>query len=204
MKTFHLLISSTDSIVQGHRYDILEQVGCLPTIYNTVPAYFIVYMWPITLGCISFFYSALILHHFFQRRAQFNTIVSGASITPNRYLRLIALACIELVCTIPISAFSMYLNTNGIPLEPYISWDNVHYGFEFVGQYPAEVWRAKSDGGTSVELMQWLYPVCAFLFFVLFGCGEEARRKYMVAFRRAFGLKEDSNDGTTKISDSTL
>ena len=54
----HLLISfSPDYIVQPHRYDILEDIGCQSATYNTLPAYFLVFMWPILLGLISFIYS---------------------------------------------------------------------------------------------------------------------------------------------------
>ncbi len=46
-----------DYIVQGHRFNILEGVGCLPEIYNTPPAYPLVFMWPPLIGCISFVYA---------------------------------------------------------------------------------------------------------------------------------------------------
>lgn len=116
------------------------------------------------------------------------------------------LACVEMMCTIPISAFSMYLNTAGIPLEPYISWDNVHYGFDFVGQYPAVLWMMDPSGRASVELSQWLFPVCAFLFFALFGFGEEARRKYRAAFQKVFGGVDlnSYNGKNSKFSDSGM
>ena len=48
---------SLDTVVQGHRFDILENIGCYPVIYNTIPAYFLVFMWPVLLGCVSFVYS---------------------------------------------------------------------------------------------------------------------------------------------------
>ena len=41
----------------GHRFDILEDVGCYPSIYNTLLAYFLVFMWPTLLGCVSFVFS---------------------------------------------------------------------------------------------------------------------------------------------------
>ena len=50
-------VSYLDYIVQGHRFDILEDVGCYPVVYNTLPAYFIYFMWPVVLGVISFCFS---------------------------------------------------------------------------------------------------------------------------------------------------
>lgn len=50
---------SPDYIVQGHRFNILEDIGCVPEIYNTPPAYPLVFMWPVLLGCISFVYAGM-------------------------------------------------------------------------------------------------------------------------------------------------
>jgi len=52
-----MFVISVDYVVQPHRYDILEDIGCQPAIYNTLPAYFLVLMWPVLLGLISFVYS---------------------------------------------------------------------------------------------------------------------------------------------------
>lgn len=43
-------------IVQGHRFNIFEIIGCFPAIYNTVPAYPLVYMWPVAIGTVSAVY----------------------------------------------------------------------------------------------------------------------------------------------------
>lgn len=50
----HLL---ADVVVQPHRFDILEDIGCYPAIYNTLPAYFLYFMWAPLLGLASFVYS---------------------------------------------------------------------------------------------------------------------------------------------------
>lgn len=42
--------------MQGHRYDIYENVGCIPTLYNTWMAYPMVHMWPIIIGLVSGIY----------------------------------------------------------------------------------------------------------------------------------------------------
>ena len=53
--------STIDYIVQGHRYNIIENVGCTPDIYNTVPAYPLVFIWPVVLGFVTFVYAGMIL-----------------------------------------------------------------------------------------------------------------------------------------------
>jgi len=49
---------NTDYIVQGHRYNIFEEVGCFPFTYNTPPAYLLVWMVPIPIGLTSGAYSS--------------------------------------------------------------------------------------------------------------------------------------------------
>lgn len=50
-------ICISDVVVQPHRFDILEDIGCYPAVYNTLPAYFLYFMWPALLGAISLVYS---------------------------------------------------------------------------------------------------------------------------------------------------
>lgn len=47
-----------DIIVQPHRFDIIEEYGCSIATYNTLPSYFLFYMWPVLLGSISFGFSS--------------------------------------------------------------------------------------------------------------------------------------------------
>lgn len=54
---FNRIYFATDVVVQPHRFDILEDIGCYPVVYNTLPAYFLYFMWPVVLGMISFCYS---------------------------------------------------------------------------------------------------------------------------------------------------
>lgn len=43
-------------VVEGHRFDIFEEVGCLPAIYNVTLAFPLVYVWPLIIGLITVFY----------------------------------------------------------------------------------------------------------------------------------------------------
>jgi pheromone a factor receptor len=47
-------LRTSEYIVQGHRFNIYEQVGCFPATFNTAPAYPLVFMWPVVLGLVSF------------------------------------------------------------------------------------------------------------------------------------------------------
>lgn len=47
---------STDYVVQGHRYDVYENIGCLPNTYETPLAIVLVQVWPLVIGLISLVY----------------------------------------------------------------------------------------------------------------------------------------------------
>ncbi|KAF9814625.1 hypothetical protein IEO21_04988 [Rhodonia placenta] len=180
----------------GHRFNILQDIGCTPDIWNTPPAYPLVLMWPVLLGCISFIYASLTLRSFWHRRAQFNELLASSSaLTTSRYFRLMLLCCVEMACTVPLGVFSIYMNNLADPIAPYVSWANAHYNFSFVEKIPALIWMGNRPFYISVQLGRWIYPGSCFLFFALFGFAEEARRNYELAFwavARRFGFQHPS------------
>ncbi|CCM02274.1 uncharacterized protein FIBRA_04359 [Fibroporia radiculosa] len=173
-------------VVQGHRYNIYEEIGCYPAIYNTIAAYFLVNWWPVVLGLISAVYCVLSLKAFTARRAQFKQFLTSgqSSLTFSRYFRLMALATTELLFTIPVSSYAIYLNATAQPIEPWVSWSYVHYDFSRIEQVPSILWRSDRQLVIALELGQWLNPVCALIFFAYFGLASEARSHYKSAALR--------------------
>jgi pheromone a factor receptor len=94
------------------------------------------------------------------------------------------LALVNMSMTIPMGVFSIYLNSHGVQLAPWISWENVHYDFSRVDLVPSIIWRSNPSYNTSVELTRWLFPVSAFLFFALFGFASEAQKQYHSLFHK--------------------
>ncbi|KAJ3847043.1 pheromone receptor [Lentinula lateritia] len=170
-------------IVQPHRFAIFEEYGCSPATYNTLPAYFLYYMWPVLLGLVSLVYSSLTLRSFYVRRLQFNQILSSNNaINPSRYLRLMVLALIDIMCTIPIGIYVIFIDLKGVPLAPWISWDDTHFDFGRVVLIPAVIWRSDPTSVAALQINRWLPVICAFIFFGLFGFAEEARKQYRRGF----------------------
>lgn len=105
-----------------------------------------------------------------------------------------ALAAVELFFTIPITSYGIYLNVSAAPLNPWISWANVHYGYSKVDQYPAILWRSDYNTVVAFGLSTWSAPFCALVFFGFFGFAEEARRNYAKVlaplYRFAHALKD--------------
>ncbi|KAI0341208.1 STE3-domain-containing protein [Trametopsis cervina] len=173
-------------IVSGHRYDIFEDIGCLPFTYNTPVAYPLSIVWPVVIGLVSALYCILTLRAFFKRRVQFNQFLSrNNSLTANRYFRLMGLATTELLCTTPIAAYGMWLNIQNSPISPWISWADTHFNYSQVDQYPALLWRASRNTVISFEMTRWSPVFCGIVFFAFFGFAGEARRHYREIFVHA-------------------
>lgn len=172
-----------------------------------LPAYFLVVMWPIVIGLISAVYCGalalpflecrrflnftvgLTLWSFLQRQAQFSQFMSSnSSLTMSRYLRLMALAGVELLCTTPLSVFLMALNLSAQPLDPWVSWDDTHSNFSRVGLFPAVLWTLNRWLVVGIQVNRWSGPFCAFIFFGFFGFAAEARRNYLKAISRVLAF----------------
>jgi len=126
--------------------------------------------------------------------------------TISRYIRLALLAIIDMMCTLPISIYSIYLGNKGVGLAPWISWDDTHFNFSRVDPVASLIWRSDPSFRASVELTRWLPVVCAILFFGLFGFASEAQRHYKLFFwaiMKPLGIHfqtKKSMNGGTKVS----
>ena len=100
----------------------------------------------------------------------------------SRYLRLVLLSTIDIMCTVPLGIYSIYIGNKGVGLAPWISWEDTHYNFSRVALVPSLIWRSDPSFQTSVELTRWLPVLCALLFFGMFGFAEEAKKHYKSAF----------------------
>ena len=172
---------SSEYIPQGHRFNIFEDIGCYPATYDTPVAYVLVWCPPVAIGLVSAVYAVLSIKAFNKSRTQFNELLSSYSnLTSSRYVRLMCLAGIELLCTVPLGTYGIYLNIK-TGVSPWISWENVHFDFSRVILVPALLWRDGGVGETSLELSRWLIIVCAFIFFGFFGFADEAKKNYRSA-----------------------
>ncbi|KAF9238461.1 pheromone A receptor-domain-containing protein [Melanogaster broomeanus] len=165
-------------VVQGHRFNIFEEVGCYPFTWNT----------PQLMRSSSPGRSPSVrfrtIRELAIRRAQFKELLSAnKNLSSSRYFRLMGLAGIEVVSTIPLGAYSIYLNATAQPIQRWISWSNTHYDFSAVGQYPSVVWHENSLTVMSIQLTRYFVVICAVIFFAFFGLAEEARKNYRQAYQ---------------------
>ncbi|KAL5525152.1 STE3_2 [Sanghuangporus sanghuang] len=165
--------------VQGHRFNILEQIGCFPVTVNTPPAYAFVWMWPLLLGTISMVYCIFTIIAFLKRRREMSQFLNSSSqITFSRYFRLMVLAMMDTSFTIPLASLVIWLNTTQSEISPWKGLADVHWGFSRVEQIPAVLWRMERWNVVSLHLDRSLIIFCAVEFFVFFGFAEENRKNY--------------------------
>lgn len=68
---------------------------------------------------------------FRKRHAEFQEMLSSHSnLNSNRFIRLMALAAIEVACCIPLAITTMVLNATRGEVRPWISWEDTHYGMQ--------------------------------------------------------------------------
>ena len=118
-----------------------------------------------------------------------------------RYLRLICLAGIEALCTVPLTA---YLISHSLTrLRPVVGWDEVHWRFSRVSQYPSMLWRMDKFVIVGLEVTRWAPIVCAFIFFFFFGFADEARKNYRLVYSTVAKRLGSSMASTSTTTSST-
>ncbi|EIN05670.1 STE3-domain-containing protein [Punctularia strigosozonata HHB-11173 SS5] len=166
-------------IPQGHRGDILEDIGPVAEVYNTWVAYVLFSSWPVVIGLVSAVYCIMTLRLFAKRRSQFKQLLAtNKNLNMSRYFRLMALAGVELVCTVPLASYIIYLDVTVLPVNPWISWADTHSNFNRYDQYPSVIWRADPRNQALHELTRWSVVICALVFFAFFGFADEAQKQY--------------------------
>ncbi|KAL1743073.1 pheromone A receptor-domain-containing protein [Schizophyllum fasciatum] len=174
------IIMGLQFIVQGHRYDIYENYGCMLNTYMTGPAILILRGPPILFGVVSGVYCILLIRIFTQRRQRAN--VTGP-ISRGICLRLIMLSAATLLFTVSLNLYTLVQNTR-YGVATWISWDDTHYDFWRVEAYTDEMWRA-APGAGGLEASRWMFVVSGLVVFAFFGLGEEARKHYRSALEQA-------------------
>ncbi|EDR10419.1 uncharacterized protein LACBIDRAFT_145491, partial [Laccaria bicolor S238N-H82] len=176
-------------VVQSHRFDIYEDVGCL-TDYSIVPFTFpIIYGIASLVGFVSVIYGVLTVRTLRRRRRRLKDLLQHPSGDPNvnsnHYIRLICLAAVNIVAEFVLTLYIFLLivpswNTDWI--HSWKSWADTHRGFSHVGQFPVSVWRSWHRCAIAIDSARWICISCAFSFFCLFGFTKECMDQYRSVF----------------------
>ncbi|KAF7344883.1 Pheromone B alpha 1 receptor [Mycena venus] len=172
-------------IVQGHRYNIFEDIGCMYETFETPVSIVLYHLPPILVGCVSAVYCVLSIKSFYHSRAQFKELLSSSNnnLNLNRYVRLMLLASTDLLCTVPLGIYVLWVNVHVVGISRWVSWADTHSNFSRVVAVPGVYWRTDRTTVTMLETTRWVTVACAFLFFAYFGFADEAIKNYRSAFQ---------------------
>ncbi|KAJ7088470.1 putative fungal pheromone GPCR, STE3-type [Mycena belliarum] len=168
---------------QGHRFDIIEDFGCRPTSYVSVPAILLFYAPIASVVLLTFIFSGLAFTAFYKRRRTFTSFLqtTKSALTARRYVRLMAITTTLAVWDAAVLCLVSAL-TFRTGLRPYTSWADVHSDFSRVDRYPTVFMPPALLFWTYVSW--WTIPLSGLTFFCAFGLGEDAAKQYGPWFSR--------------------
>lgn len=192
---------STDWFIQGHRFDIIEGVGCMPTMPVTTVWLFTYAVWPSIITSVSACFgskstsihpcygltciqSVFTIKQFMKHRREFDSIVSSSvdrKLTSYRYFRLMLFASLDAFIFLPLNIVLLVFGAN----QPFYPWNglaDLHINFSRVGLFPAALWRTNQHTITEILITPGASIGSAFMFFAFFGLAEEARVHYRLLF----------------------
>nr|AYF56464.1 pheromone receptor [Coriolopsis trogii] len=164
-------------IVQGHRFDIIEEFGCRPSVYVSIPAIFLMWVPSLIMSFVALVFAALAFTHFMRRRVTFAKHLenSNSGLNSSRYLRLMLLALFEMFGSA--AAVSATLGFSVVwDMRPWTNWADVHWDFGRIDTYPTPflppfIYRF-------YYACWWIAPVSAYIFCAFFAFGQEAVNEY--------------------------
>ncbi|KIM42058.1 hypothetical protein M413DRAFT_445229 [Hebeloma cylindrosporum] len=173
-----LIFMALHYVVQGHRFDIIEDYGCRPTTYFSIPAIFIVWIPPILLAIGALVYAGLALRHFMMRRLSFAAHLnsSNSALTTSRYMRLMLMSAFQMFWSLVITSYALWFTVTAVPIRPWTTWDDVHSDFLRIDLFPAAFTPALVS--RAFYVLWWLVPASTFLFVAFFSFGKDAVDEY--------------------------
>ncbi|KZV69116.1 fungal pheromone STE3G-protein-coupled receptor [Peniophora sp. CONT] len=169
---------------QGARFDVIEGFGCGTASNSSILELIIDKSWTIVPPLISviFYYPKVARTYYRQRRDIDSFLRSNYSVSRTNYFRILVLASIDILLTLPIGIVNVALEITGslstalFPFYPgwtyiHTAWDPKHFSYAVLQAYGTAELAQK-------YFSQWSSPVLAFAIFGLFGVTPEARASY--------------------------
>ncbi|KAJ6451996.1 pheromone receptor Rcb2 B43 [Mycena vitilis] len=165
-------------VVQGHRFDIMEDYGCRPTVYFSIASIFLLTLPPILLSVASLVYGGIALRHFINRRISFAAHLdsSHSALTTSRYFRLMLMSMLEMIWSISVTSYTLWFTTISIPIRPYTSWADVHSNFSRIDTFVT--FLLPQNIITAYYFLWWLVPISTLAFVAMFAFGRDAVEEY--------------------------
>ncbi|KAI0031556.1 GPCR fungal pheromone mating factor, partial [Vararia minispora EC-137] len=180
-----VLATSSDYIVQGSRFSVLEGLGCTNSLSPSWLMLITISSWHIILPSVSvFFYwpkTVYILYRHSRDTTQF--LRSNNSISRPSYLRLLALASIDVIISLPVGIISFLEGlviavSNDYSIPFYQGWKWTHSDWAPDSLSYAALQAQGHWTLSNYYLDRWLSIVLALVIFSFFGLTADARATY--------------------------
>ena len=137
--------------------------------------------------------SARVAFRFYRQSQDIDCFLqSNGSVSRNNYIRILALASIDVFITLPVGIAIIVLQVTQTlaqgPMPFYFGWTYGHTDWEPVGYSYAETAAAGTPAVVEAYFIKWTSPFLAFVIFGLFGATSEARASYWSVIYRLAGL----------------
>ncbi|VDB95833.1 unnamed protein product [Peniophora sp. CBMAI 1063] len=184
---------------QGTRFAIDESFGCAITFELSVLEILVLDSWTIVppLVSIAIYYPEVAKLYYRQRKDINSFLRSNSSVSRTNYLRILILASIDILLTLPLAIVDITLkivqgldNPSSFPFYP--GWTLLHTAWEPESFSYAEQQSFGTAYVAGSYFSNWSSPVLAFAIFGLFGLTSEARTSYwriICTIGRWFGWK---------------
>ncbi|KZV71174.1 fungal pheromone STE3G-protein-coupled receptor, partial [Peniophora sp. CONT] len=169
---------------QGARFEVIEGFGCTSADETSILDALIEQSWSVVppLVSIVFYYPKVVRTYYRQRRDIDSFLCSNSSVSRTNYLRILVLASIDILLTLPVGIVNIALeivsalSTNNFPFYP--GWTFLHTDWKPVSFFYAELQAEGTASLAQFYFANWTSPVLAFVIFGLFGATPEARASY--------------------------
>ncbi|KZV63983.1 STE3-domain-containing protein [Peniophora sp. CONT] len=168
-------------IVQFYRFEVYEGFGCENAPDSSVLSILLLYPWNVIPPLVSIvvYYPRVARTCYRQSRDINDFQHSNDSVSRTNYFRILALASIDIVLTLPVGIANIVLIVVQAGPNPfYFGWTYDHTDWEPEG-YPYAGTQAQGTLTLAeIYFTQWTSPILAFAIFGLFGVTLEARASY--------------------------
>ncbi|VDB95521.1 unnamed protein product [Peniophora sp. CBMAI 1063] len=172
-------------VVQELRFEILEGFGCTNSSDASILAILLINTWNVLppLVSITVYYPHVARTFYRHSREIDNFLQSNSSVSRTNYFRILALASIDILLTLPIGIATIVLTVKAILLTTtsfpfYSGWTYDHTEWQPVAFSYANIVSGGTFSVAQLYFAQWTSPILAFAIFGLFGVTSEARASY--------------------------
>ncbi|VDC06354.1 unnamed protein product [Peniophora sp. CBMAI 1063] len=173
-------------IVQGVRFQIVENYGCASGVYQSGVAILLLDIWPLVLPLASatLYCWRIVLHLHRHRRTVNGVLRHHIGMDRSRYVRALALGCVDILLSLPVGIISFVLAVGVGPSFPFWpGWSEIHTAWEPLAT-PSHIWQEDPWFRFRIYWNSWVNVFFGIAIFSLFGLNLESRKIYSGVFGR--------------------